>query len=159
LLPRSDCLAIEAGKGAVVSQATFASSNGGEEPDEILIAAAKVCADRGDYETAASILSRLMMRGTALHQAFVVKAILHEGAGEDDLAVDCYQRALLLEPRDIELHARLGLLQARMGHFSQATEALRNAIALGHKSATEVTERWVARSADRLARLLTPKRS
>jgi Tfp pilus assembly protein PilF len=143
----------------MASQATFTSANGCEEPDETLIAAAKACADRGDYETAASILSRVMMRGTAMHQAFVVKAILHEGAGEDDLAVDFYQRALLLEPRDIELHARLGLLQARMGHLSQATEALRNAIALGHRSASEATERWVARSADRLARLLTPKRS
>ena len=143
----------------MVSQATFASTKGSEEPDEISMAAAKLCADRGDYERAASILSRAMMRGTALHQAYVVRAILHEGAGENDFAVDCYQRALLLEPRDIELHARLGLRQARMGHFSQATEALRNAIALGHKSASEATERWVARSADRLARLLTPKRS
>jgi len=142
-----------------VSRATCGSANGCEEPDEILVAAAKLCADRGDCETAAAFLSRVMMRGTALHQALVVRAILHEGAGENDLAVDCYQHALLLEPRDIELHARLGLLQARMGHFSQATEALRNAIALGHRSASEATERWVVRSAERLARLLTPKRS
>jgi len=130
-----------------------------EDADDVQIAAARRCADRGDVEKAGALLSRVIGRGTVVHDAYLLRAILHESAGEHELAVDHYKRALYLEPRGVETHARLGLLQSRMGETAEAIRSLRNAIALGaHRERTESTERLTAAAANQLARLLMEKR-
>lgn len=68
-----------------------------------------------------------------------VKQLLEEGrrlvsSGDFDGAIDVYQRAATIEPRNASIYSGIGFLQARQGKFREALTSYRRAISLNPNS-------------------------
>jgi len=96
------------------------------------LAAARSLADKGDGQRALDVISKVIEENPLEPEAYLLRALLFESAGNFDQACTDLRRVTYLDPSHGEAYLRLGLLLARTRQPEAAVKALRNALVLGY---------------------------
>jgi len=111
-------------------------------------------AERGDAKSARRILEPLS--GSADVEVLNALGIARAGAGDRRLALEAFQRALAIDPRDAIAYQNIGIAELQFGNSREASAALDRAVALNDRLPRAWNARGVAlertgRPADALA--------
>lgn len=109
------------------------------EPASVLDAARRL-ADKGDSSRALEVIGKVIEENPLEPEAYLLRALLFESAGNLDAACADLKRVTYLDPSHGEAYLRLGLLLARRREPEAAVKALRNALVLGYGDETPEAE-------------------
>ena len=130
--PAGACLAAKANTlraANKLEEAANALSNATDEESaspEYLAAQGAIAVERGDSTTETlELLQKAVDRDNGQPLALFCLGVLHDRLGNDEEAIDCYQRSLLRYPATVGALMNLGLLYEDRGDFSQAQQCYR----------------------------------
>ena len=130
--PAGACLAAKANTlraANKLEEADDALSNATDEESaspEYLAAQGAIAVERGDSTTETlELLQKAVDRDNGQPLALFCLGVLHDKLGNDDEAIDCYQRSLLRYPATVGALMNLGLLYEDRNDFSQAQQCYR----------------------------------
>ncbi|HEY9605179.1 MAG TPA: CheR family methyltransferase [Allocoleopsis sp.] len=95
------------------SQPTIANS-------ESMLETAKVLADRGQLNEAATLCETYLSQARVSAEAYVLLGQVRQAQGQDEEAVQCFQKATYLEPNCYDALIHLALLKEHSGDFKSA---------------------------------------
>ena len=130
--PAGACLAAKANTlraANKLEEAANALSNATDEESaspEYLAAQGAIAVERGDSTTETlELLHKAVDLDNGQPLALFCLGVLHDRLGNDEEAIDCYQRSLLRYPATVGALMNLGLLYEDRGDFSQAQQCYR----------------------------------
>ncbi|MGV3772618.1 MAG: CheR family methyltransferase [Verrucomicrobiales bacterium] len=87
---------------------------------EKLLEHARERADRGDFATAAELCFKILEKNQAASEAYQILGLVHDAQGRVEEAIDCYKKALYLNPSHQETLLHLALLKHKTGDIKGA---------------------------------------
>ncbi len=88
----------------------------------LLLLLAKFEANLGEYDAALQHIDQLINIDKDLADAYLVKAQIHAGRGEQELAIDAIARAVEKRPQDTRLRLQYGRMLVQMKQFEKALQ-------------------------------------
>lgn len=88
------------------------------------------CLERGEIGEAAGFFRRIIENGLEYSYAWFNLGICHQARNEIDLAIECYQHALDLEPEHYKALHNIGSLLGSLERHEEAVECLWDALAI-----------------------------
>ena len=100
--------------------------------------------ESGNFEGACRTLKAFLLRQPANAQALQLLGVVHAEAGEQHLAIPCFERALRIAPGDLDTLANLAKAQNETGQFLSALESYDRLLVLRGDDAVTLMDRGVA---------------